>query len=708
MEEKGVSELRERTTVLLVDDCAEHRVALRKVLASAYEVIEAADGNEALQMTETYFTQLAAILLDEGMPGIDGLDVLQIMQSKGWLNNIPVFLVTEEESDETMARGYELGVADILVRPLKPEVVKRRVANMVELYRHRFELERVVLEQTARIREQEERLRQTNKSIMEALSAAIEFRNCDSGFHVRRIRQVTRLLLLDVMEHYPEYGLTQEQTDAISELSIMHDIGKIAVPENILTKDGRLTADEFERMKAHTIYGGELVRHITFPQGERVQRYFYEICRHHHERWDGEGYPDGLKGEEIPIWVQAVSIADVYEALVSRRVYKPAYAAEEAVRMILEGECGAFNPKILASLRRVAVRLIAEVSGEAAEEPPEERPKARVAAPAEPAAASPVQEEKESAQRSEAQTLFLLEQEKYRIIAELSEDMVFTYNQLFDSMEFSEKFCRVFQVPAYISEYSKYRPSARTFYPEEYEALIQCRNRLTWAVPEMEMDLRLPLPDGTRPWFHLVLHVILDHRDRTRELGYVGKLTNINRIKREATEWQKRANTDALTQLYNRAGAHILFEELLLEGKNTHTPLTVAFMDIDHFKSLNDTMGHEAGDQILTAFGQSIRRLFRPDDIVSRFGGDEFLVVMKNMGDPTFVREKLKQLCRQHLQIACAREPLEISCSIGVAFYPKDGQEFDDLLRKADQALYQSKRAGRGQVSFYAPPEKLS
>ena len=417
MEEKGVSELRERTTVLLVDDCAEHRVALRKVLASAYEVIEAADGNEALQMTETYFTQLAAILLDEGMPGIDGLDVLQIMQSKGWLNNIPVFLVTEEESDETMARGYELGVADILVRPLKPEVVKRRVANMVELYRHRFELERVVLEQTARIREQEERLRQTNKSIMEALSAAIEFRNCDSGFHVRRIRQVTRLLLLDVMEHYPEYGLTQEQTDAISELSIMHDIGKIAVPENILTKDGRLTADEFERMKAHTIYGGELVRHITFPQGERVQRYFYEICRHHHERWDGEGYPDGLKGEEIPIWVQAVSIADVYEALVSRRVYKPAYAAEEAVRMILEGECGAFNPKILASLRRVAVRLIAEVSGEAAEEPPEERPKARVAAPAEPAAASPVQEEKESGQRSEAQTLFLLEQEKYRIIA---------------------------------------------------------------------------------------------------------------------------------------------------------------------------------------------------------------------------------------------------------------------------------------------------
>ena len=153
------------------------------------------------------------------------------------------------------------------------------------------------------------------------------------------------------------------------------------------------------------------------------------------------------------------------------------------------------------------------------------------------------------------------------------------------------------------------------------------------------MDLRLPLPDGTRPWFHLVLHVILDQRDRTRELGYVGKLTNINRIKREATEWQKRANTDALTQLYNRAGTHILFEELLLEGKDIHMPLTVAFMDIDHFKSLNDTMGHEAGDQILTAFGQSIRRLFRPDDIVSRFGGDEFLVVMKNMGDPAFARE---------------------------------------------------------------------
>lgn len=696
-----MSELRERTTVLLVDDRTEHRVAMRKVLAPAYEVIEAADGNEAPQMIETYFTQLAVILLDEEIPGIDGLDVLRIMKSKGWLSSIPVFLVTEEESDETMARGYELGVADILIRPLRPEVVKHRVANMVELYRHRFELERVVLEQTTRIREQEKQLRQSNKSILEALSAAIEFRNCDSGFHVRQIRQVTRLLLLDVMEHYPEYGLTQEQTQAISELSIMHDIGKIAVPESILIKDSRLTAEEFERMKAHTVYGGELVKHITFPQGERVQRYFYEICRHHHERWDGGGYPDGLKGEEIPIWVQAVLIADVYEALVSRRVYKPAYAAEEAVRMILEGECGAFHPKILLSLRRVAARLMAEVGGEASEDPPEERLKAYV-----PAAAASLREEKESAQRSEVQTLFLLEQEKYRIIAELSEDMVFTYNQRFDFMEFSEKFCRVFQIPAYISEYSKCRPSARTFYPEEYEALVQRRNRLTWAVPEMEMDLRLPLPDGTRPWFHLVLHVILDQRDRTRELGYVGKLTNINRIKREATEWQKRANTDALTQLYNRAGTHILFEELLLEGKDIHMPLTVAFMDIDHFKSLNDTMGHEAGDQILTAFGQSIRRLFRPDDIVSRFGGDEFLVVMKNMGDPAFAREKLRQLCRQHLQIACVREPLEISCSIGVAFYPKDGLEFDDLLRKADQALYQSKRSGRGQVSFYAPPEK--
>lgn len=686
--------MQERGTILLVDDQSEDRVRLRQLLSPSYEIVEAADGNEGLQMMETYCLQLAAVLLDVDMPGLDGFEVLRIAGEKGWLRAVPFFLITEKRAEEALERGYELGAMDILTKPFRPQVVRRRVDSMVELFRHRYELEQAVEEQTARIREQDARMRRTNKSMVEILSAAIGFRSVDSEVHVRRMRQITRLLLTDVMEHCPEYHLTEEQVEWVADLSVLHDIGKIGIPDVILNKSGRLTEDEYECMKAHTIYGGELVERMDFQTGEEGRRYCYEICRHHHERWDGGGYPDGLRGEEIPIWVQAVAVADVYEALVSHRVYKEAYTAGEAVQMILYGECGSFNPKILESLRRVSAQLVNEVAGEATRKEPREiapREQLHILPRASEAAPAP----------EDAQLLFDLEQEKYRVIAELSEDMIFTYNALFDSMEFSEKFCKVFQVAAYVNDFSKHPLSQRIFYPEEYEELRKKRRGLTWAVPEMEMDLRLPLPNGSRPWFHLVIHTINDKNDRTRELGYVGKLTNINRIKKEATEWQKRANTDALTQLYNRAGAHILFEELRQESRQTPLELTVAFMDIDRFKSLNDTLGHEAGDQILTAFGHSVRRLFRPDDIVSRFGGDEFLVVMKGMGERTFAENKLGQLCRQTVKIASVDTPLEISSSIGVAFFPRDGVEFDDLLRKADKALYASKRAGRGRISFY-------
>ncbi len=690
----------ERDIVLLVDDQAKDRTQLRQLLSPSYEIVEAADGNEGIQMMETYCLQLAAVLLDVDMPGLDGFEVLQIARQKGWLRSVPVFLIAEDRAEEALERGYELGAMDILTKPFWPQVVRRRVDSMVELFRHRYELEQAVQEQTARIREQDARIRKTNKSIMEILSAAIGFRNMDSEVHVRRMRQITRMLLTDVMEHHPEYHLTEEQVERIADLSILHDIGKIGIPDVILNKSGRLTEDEYECMKAHAIYGGELVERMDFQTGEEGRWYCYEICRHHHERWDGSGYPDGLKGEEIPIWVQAVSVADAYEALVSHRVYKEAYTAEEAVQMILYGECGSFNPKILESLQRVSPRLVQEVAGEAEREHLEKELDGQ-----EPVKAIPKPPELSNA-TEEGKLLFDLEQEKYRIIAELSEDMIFTYNVLFDSMEFSEKFCKVFQVPAYVNDYSKRPMPERTFYPEEYEELCRKRQTLTWAVPEMEMDLRLPLPDGGHPWFHLVLHILSDRNDRTRELGYVGKLTNINRIKKEATEWQKRANTDVLTQLYNRAGAHILFEELRQESCQTPLDLTVAFMDIDRFKTLNDTLGHEAGDQILAAFGRSVRHLFRPDDIVSRFGGDEFLVVMKGMGDRTFARNKLSQLCHQTVQISSVDKPLEISSSIGVAFFPRDGKEFDDLLRKADKALYASKHAGRGCLSFYGDLEE--
>ena len=688
--------MQDRRTILIIDDRAEERLALQELLRSSYEIVEAADGNEGLQIMEACCPQLAAVLLDLDMPGMDGFQLLRILWAKGWLRAIPLLLLADGDEETVLEQGAEWGAADVLTRPFRPKIVQRRVAHLVELYRHRHELESAIQEHAARLREQDDRQNKTGKSLLETLIAAIGFRNPNSSIHVRRMREITYILLSDVREHCPEYALTGEQVRLISDLSILHDIGKIGIPDDILNKRGPLTDEEYQCVQAHTVYGGELVERIDFQGGEAVRMYCYEICRHHHERWDGKGYPDGLKGDEIPIWVQAVAVADVYEALISQRVYKSAYGPQSAVDMILRGECGAFHPKILDALRRTAPKLTRELSGEPAS-PGELR-------------TSFLQRERSSSRSvglenfsipEDAQLLFDLEQEKYRIIAQLSEDMIFTYNALTDAMEFSEKFCKVFQFPPYMTDYQKFLVPSRLFYPEEYKALQQKYTQLSWEHPEMEMDLRLPLPSGSRSWFHLVLHLLTDRTDRSRELGFVGKLTNINRIKKEATEWQKRANTDPLTQLCNRAGAHILFEELRQESRQTPMELTVAFLDIDHFKELNDTLGHGAGDQILTAFGQRVRHLFRPDDIVSRFGGDEFLVVMKKMGKRAFAETKLGQLCRQEVQIADMREPIQVSSSIGVAFFPRDGVEFDDLLRKADRALYASKRDGRGRVCFY-------
>ena len=688
--------MRERKMILIVDGRAEERLALQASLRSGYEIMEAADGNEALQIITESAPQLAALLLAADLPGQDGFTLLRILQDKGWLRPVPILLLDGDDGEAALERGAPLGVCDVLTKPFRPGLVRRRVDCLVELYRHRYELESAVQEHAARMRDQDARHHKTNLSLIETLIAAIGFRNPNSSIHVQRMREITSILLTDVREHYPEYALTSEQVRLISELSILHDIGKIGIPDEILNKQGPLTPEEYQLVQAHTVYGGELVERIDFQGGESTRMYCYEICRHHHERWDGKGYPDGLKGEEIPIWVQAVAVADVYEALISRRVYKSAYEAREAVDMILRGECGAFHPKILEALRRTAPQLTQNLSGESAH-PGELR-------------TSFVQRDQLSPRSvglehlsmpEDAQMLFDLEQEKYRVIAQLSEDMIFTYNALSDAMEFSEKFCKVFQLPPYMSDYQTFLIPSRIFYPEEYKELQRRYQALSWTSPELEMDLRLPLPNGSRPWFHLVLHILTDRNDRERKLGFVGKLTNINRIKKEATEWQKRANTDPLTRLCNRAGAHVLFEELRQESRQSPMELTVAFLDIDYFKELNDTLGHDAGDQILTSFGQSIRRLFRPDDIVSRFGGDEFLVVMKKMGDKTFARQKLEQLCRQEVRLENPGITLTVSSSIGAAFFPRDGQAFDDLLRKADQALYTSKREGRGRVSFY-------
>ncbi len=340
--------MKEKGTILVVDDIEINRLILSQIFEEDYHIMEAADGGQAMEIINSR-EDITALLLDLLMPNMNGLDVLKELNKNDRIKNLPVFLITAAESEEMLMEGYDLGAIDIIRKPFIPQFLKHRINDIVELYRHRNELQEVVAEQV-------ERLSRLNQSMIETLATAIEFRDCESGEHVKRICGLTRVLMNKVSDTYPQYRLPNSQIEKIVTASILHDVGKISIPDAILNKPGRLTDDEFEVMKKHTLKGCELLQNIPNSMDEDIYNYSYDICRHHHDRWDGRGYPDGLAGDQISIWAQVVAVADVYDALTSERVYKKAFTHEKAIDMIVRGECGTFNPKLIKSFQEVMNR----------------------------------------------------------------------------------------------------------------------------------------------------------------------------------------------------------------------------------------------------------------------------------------------------------------------------------------------------------------
>jgi putative two-component system response regulator len=339
-----------KKTILIVDDMEINRAILIEGFKDRYTVLEAANGREALDILNAN-ANIAAVLLDLVMPELDGMTVLREMNRTNYIVHTPVFIITAANDADTLMEAYNLGAVDVITKPFMMNFLRCRISNIIELYRHRNALEEIINEQLARLTRQ-------NRSVVETLASIVEFRDCESGEHVKRIGGLTDILMTELGRLYPEYYLPQQEIKKIVLASALHDVGKIAIPDGILNKPGRLTREEFETMKQHTVKGCEILE--SMPQGmmdEDVYNYSYDICRHHHERWDGRGYPDGLAGDAISIWAQAVSMADVYDALISPRVYKSAFDHDTAVRMICNGECGVFNPKVLDAFNSIREQI---------------------------------------------------------------------------------------------------------------------------------------------------------------------------------------------------------------------------------------------------------------------------------------------------------------------------------------------------------------
>jgi len=351
-EKSGIdsAEAKERQQILIVDDSQINCEILAEILKDEYRILEAANGEECIDLLKQYGTGIALLLLDINMPVMDGFEVLALMNRKHWIEDIPVIMISSEDSASYVRRAYEMGASDYISRPFDVQVVHQRVSNTIKLYAKQRRLISLVTDQ---IREKEK----NNQMMISILSQIVEFRNSESGSHVLHINIITGMLLERLMQKTDQYRLQWSDQFLITTASALHDIGKIGIDEKILNKPGKLTKEEFEIMKTHTLIGASMLKSIEMYQNEKLLQVAYQICRWHHERYDGKGYPDGLKGEEIPISAQVVAIADVYDALVGKRVYKKAFSHETAIHMILNGECGAFNPLLLECLTDIQNRL---------------------------------------------------------------------------------------------------------------------------------------------------------------------------------------------------------------------------------------------------------------------------------------------------------------------------------------------------------------
>ena len=338
--------LQNKSQILLVDDSNMNRMMLKEILGGDYSILEAENGQECLEKMQAEAGNIALVLLDINMPVMDGFEVLKAMNANHTIEDIPVIMISSEDSDAAIRRSYELGASDYVNRPFDARIVYRRVTNTIKLYAKQRRLVQMVSDQI--------RARENNTDMLVGvLSHIVEFRNGESGAHVRHIRIITERLLHRLLEISSRYAITAEQQDMIPLASALHDIGKIGIDEKILNKPGKLTPEEFKVIQTHSMLGAKMLHDLDGFAEQPLLQTAYEIARWHHERWDGRGYPDGLKGDEIPISAQLVSLADVYDALTSERCYKKAFSHEKAVQMILNGECGAFNPLLLQCLTDV-------------------------------------------------------------------------------------------------------------------------------------------------------------------------------------------------------------------------------------------------------------------------------------------------------------------------------------------------------------------
>ena len=785
--------------ILIADDSAMNRAILVEMLGDGYDVIEAENGREAVRVLQSA-PEIDLLLLDIMMPEMDGFEVLEQMKRYGWIDEVPVVMISAENGSAYVERAYDLGATDFISRPFDMAIVRRRVTNTLMLYTKQKQLVGLVARQVYENQK-------SNNLMINILSHIVEFRNGESGSHVLHIHTATELILNHLVKKTDKYKLSAADIAMIGTASSLHDIGKINIPEEILNKPGRLTKEEFDIMKTHTTIGAHILENLPFQQDEPLVKVSYEICRWHHERWDGRGYPDGLKGEEIPIAAQVVALADVYDALTSERCYKKAFDHDTAVRMILNGECGTFNPLLMECLTEVADELHrALTDNEAAAQ--------TIFGSASRKITDALLHENDLPDTGRLENALQIEQQKHTFYVDHTPDLQLDYNEVSDTVTMSEWGVRHLHCPREMP----FKNAMETLLvsPNDRSAMLDAIAKTDADHPDTAVTVLLSV-DGLMRWYKVYIRTLWARGEETTRVGIVMQAEDVHektiRDAKEVTKdtiittgkgiacmmhmlknvfdvvrlvdvgrtcvlnvddqgkivdedhpcfavWNRENRCEncvsykAFTQKTQLAKIEFMDEDAYqviskyveVEGRacvlelvvklRKDMPLSfhgrehlvrslhqysqelyqdaltgafnrryyeeqfcgkdsadgVAVLDVDNFKAINDTYGHQAGDAALRTIVQAIVGCIRNSDILIRYGGDEFLLVFPEIPEPVFNR-RLQEITSAVSNAAVPDYPkMHLSVSVGGVYRMSP---LSDAVYRADALMYKAKTEKR-------------
>lgn len=497
--------------ILIVDDSEMNRDMLSDMLSDDYDIVEAADGEEALSILKERVYDIDLVLLDIIMPAVDGFGVLDVMKRYHWIDNTPVIMISSETSQSYIRKAFELGVTDYILRPFDSFIIHKRVSNTLMLYRKQKKLLNALEEQ---VYENEK----NNSMMINVLAHIVEFRNGESGMHVHHIKQLTSILLQNLIEKTDKYHLTENDILLISTASSLHDIGKISIDDKILNKPGRLTAEEFEVIKTHSVIGAEMLQDLHNTHNYPLFDKAYEICRWHHERYDGKGYPDGLSGEEIPISAQVTSLADVYDALTSNRCYKKAFSHEKAMEMILDGQCGAFNPVLLQCLKDCEKQILAEFS-DSIDTTQDDRLLIR--------ATEALVENKISSDKIDFSAhLPIAARERWNFFSDGSGEIQFEYDAMLDVLRLTKYGAKVLG----LQELTMHPRGLKQGYlgAQNIQTILDAmQSEASLEKPVVKIKKHISL-NGPRRWYEIRIRTLWSNEEKPKYTGILGRIIDIN------------------------------------------------------------------------------------------------------------------------------------------------------------------------------------